>query len=129
MGFWQTAAGGLLQPLGGCSGGSSHTPREAEITAAAVHGRAAIRGTRVDVTVNPQGVHPVGEADPGGAGAPVTVVIHATTAGDLHVHSSPAQRIAYPRGESTATLRLARPGLVDVESHQLDKLDVQLEVR
>jgi hypothetical protein len=62
-------------------------------------------------------------------GEPVTLLITATKAGELHVHSSPEQHVEFPSGTSAATLTLDQPGVVDVEDHALDKLIVQLEVR
>ncbi|MFL6023568.1 MAG: hypothetical protein ACJ72O_09540 [Marmoricola sp.] len=59
----------------------------------------------------------------------VVLQITADKAGELHVHSSPEQHIAFPAGGSEITLKLAQPGVVDVEDHALDKLIVQLEVR
>ena len=60
---------------------------------------------------------------------PIVLQINADKAGELHVHSSPEHHIEYPAGTSTATLTFKNPGVIDVESHALDKLIVQLEVR
>jgi len=76
-----------------------------------------------------------GTVDPDGAkvevkaNQPIVLQINADKAGELHVHSSPEQHIAFPKGGSEITLKLAQPGVVDVEDHALDKLIVQLEVR
>jgi hypothetical protein len=112
----------------GCSDAAG-SPHEAEVTATPGGGKPADDGRRIDVTIAADGGHPSGKRVGVQTGAPVTLVIHATTHGELHVHSSPEQHVAYPRGTSTATLRIDRPGLVDVESHQLDELVVRLEVR
>ena len=53
-----------------------------------------------------------------------------TRPGEIHVHSSPEQELEYDAG--TTTLRaepIDQPGIVDVESHALEKTIVQLEVR
>lgn len=60
---------------------------------------------------------------------PVTLVISADEPGELHVHSTPEQHVEYPKGRSSVTLRFDQPGVIDVESHALDALIVQLEVR
>ena len=112
----------------GCSDAAGR-PHEAEVTATPVGGKPAVDGRRIDVTIAAEGVSPSAKRVGVQAGAPVTLVIHATAHGELHVHSSPEQHVAYPRGTSAATLRIDRPGLVDVESHQLDDLVVRLEVR
>jgi hypothetical protein len=46
------------------------------------------------------------------------------------VHSDPEQELEYDAGTTTLTLtNLDRPGVVEVESHTLDKVIVQLEVK
>lgn len=74
-------------------------------------------------------VSPSGDKVEVKANQPVVLQINADAAGELHVHSSPEQHIAFPAGGSEITLTLAQPGVVDVEDHKLDKLIVQLEVR
>ncbi len=69
-------------------------------------------GTGVDVKLN----------------QPVVLNIKADKAGELHVHSTPEKHIEFPAGDSTVTLTLDQPGVVDVEDHALDKLIVQLKV-
>ncbi len=63
------------------------------------------------------------------AGKPLKLHITADQPGEIHVHSSPEQEIEYDAGTSDKTLTIKQPGVVDVESHDLDKLIVQLEVR
>ena len=63
------------------------------------------------------------------AGKPLKLLITADTGGEIHVHSSPEQEIEYPGGRSEKTLTIEQPGVVDVESHDLHELIVQLEVR
>ena len=63
-------------------------------------------------------------------GQDVKLDVTADEAGEIHVHSSPEQELEYPAGESTQTIKgIDQPGTVDVESHSLDKVIVQLEVR
>ena len=85
-------------------------------------------GTEIDVTFAGDDVTPNGERVEVPAGEPVVFHIDADVAGELHVHSSPEQEIAYPAGKSDQTLTIDQPGVVDVESHALDKVVVQLEV-
>lgn len=63
------------------------------------------------------------------SGEPVTLVVRADAAGELHVHSTPEQDLDYPAGRSEHPLVLDRPGVVDVESHDLGVVLVRLEVR
>ena len=73
-------------------------------------------------------VEPSGERVEVKANQPIVLQINADAAGELHVHSSPEQHIEFPKGGSEITLKLAQPGVVDIEDHALDKLIVQLEV-
>lgn len=63
------------------------------------------------------------------SGEPVTLVVRADAAGELHVHSTPEQDLDYPAGRSEHPLVLDRPGVVDVESHDTGVVLVRLEVR
>ena len=46
------------------------------------------------------------------------------------MHSTPEQELEYGAGTTTLTLdAIDQPGIVDVESHHLEKVIVQLEVR
>ncbi len=63
------------------------------------------------------------------AGEPVTLVIRADAAGELHVHSTPEQDVDYGPGRTEQELVLDRPGVVDVESHDLGVVLARLEVR
>ncbi len=63
------------------------------------------------------------------AGEPVTLNVTADAAGEIHVHSNPEQELEYDAGETTLTLTIDQPGIVEVESHDLDKVIVQLEVQ
>ena len=59
----------------------------------------------------------------------LVLTIDADEAGDLHVHSTPEQEIAYDAGTSEHEIVIDRPGVVEVESHEPDVILLQLEVR
>jgi hypothetical protein len=82
----------------------------------------------IDVTIKGSTVSPNGDRIKVGVGQQIILQIDADKAGQIHVHSTPEQRIEYPAGKSTEKLKLDQPGIVDVESHALDKTIVQLEV-
>ena len=63
------------------------------------------------------------------AGEPVTLEVTADVAGEIHVHSNPEQELEYAAGESSLSLTIDQSGIVNVESHSLDKVIVQLEVQ
>lgn len=84
--------------------------------------------TTIHVTFDGDSVTPNGERVEVGVDQKVVLEIDADRAGEIHVHSTPEQHIEYPAGHSTHTLTIDKPGIVDVESHALDKTIVQLEV-
>ena len=85
-------------------------------------------GTTVDITIKAGKVTPNGDRVKATVGAPVTLHIDADKPGELHVHSSPEQEIAFEAGTSTKQVTIDRPGIVDVEDHALEQVIVQLEV-
>jgi hypothetical protein len=83
----------------------------------------------VDVTFQGDTVTPNGERVEVGAGQPVELNITADAAGEIHVHSDPEQTLDYDEGTSTVEIApIEQPGVVDVESHDLDVVIIQLEV-
>ena len=86
-------------------------------------------GTRIEITREGDTITPMGERVEAPVGEPVTLVITADTAGELHVHSTPEQEVAYDAGTSEHTVTIDRPGVVEVESHEPDVVVLQLEVR
>ena len=95
------------------------------------HGQAQPGTTApVDVTFKGDTVDPQARSSGRSkAGEPLTLHITADQPGEIHVHSSPEQEIEYAAGTTDKTLTIDQPGVVDVESHDLDQLIVQLEVR
>jgi hypothetical protein len=84
----------------------------------------------IKVTFSGGSVTPNGERVDVATGQPIKLQVTADQAGEIHVHSSPEQQLPYPKGTSTVTIKpIDAPGEVDVESHALDKVIVQLEVR
>ncbi len=86
-------------------------------------------GTTIDITFKGDKVDPNGEERKVKAGKPFTLHIVADQPGEIHIHSSPEQELVYPAGTTDKTLTIDQPGIVEVESHDLDQLIVQLEVR
>jgi hypothetical protein len=84
----------------------------------------------IEVTFDGDSVTPNGERVDVSTGQDVELHITADQAGEIHVHSDPEQELKYPEGETTVTIDgIDTPSTVDVESHTLDKVIVQLEVR
>ena len=107
------------------------TPSASPTTAAATPTptKAPQQGTTVDITIKGGKAKPDGVRKKAKAGEPIRLHIVSDTDGELHVHSSPEKEIAYQAGTTTRTITIDRPGVVDIEDHELHKLLVQLEVR
>ncbi len=82
----------------------------------------------VEITFEGDEVTPSGERVEVDRGQPVDLVVTADAPGEIHVHSNPEQELAYEAGETTLELAISEPGVVEVESHDLEELIVQLEV-
>jgi len=86
--------------------------------------------TTIDVTFDGDNVTPNGDRVEVEHGQDVELVVTADRPGEIHVHSTPEQELEYDAGTTTLTIdNLDQPGVVDVESHTLDKVIVQLEVQ
>ncbi|CUR56336.1 conserved exported hypothetical protein [metagenome] len=82
----------------------------------------------IEVTFDGDTVTPNGERVEVQTGQTIVLDITADEGGEIHVHSSPEQELEYDAGSSTVDFTIEQPGVVDVESHGLDKVIVQLEV-
>lgn len=83
----------------------------------------------VEITFEDGEVTPSGERVQVDRGQPVDLQVTADEPGEIHIHSDPEQELAYPAGEKTFKIQIDRPGVVEVESHELEQVIVQLEVR
>lgn len=63
-----------------------------------------------------------------GVGEEMEVVVKSDTEGSLHVHTDPEQEFDYSSGTTTLMLTIDEPGVVEVESHELEATVLQLEV-
>jgi len=86
-------------------------------------------GVAVTVTREGDTFTPNGERVELGVDEALVLTIEADEAGELHVHSTPEQEIAYDAGTSEHEIVIDRPGVVEVESHEPDVILLQLEVR
>ena len=126
-------ATGLAFAVAGCGGDSEH---------ADAHGDHAISATPVakvtaappddaeviGVTIAGDSVSPSGDRIPVDRNQPIVFEIDADEAGELHVHSSPAQSIEYPAGKSQAQITIDKAGLIEAEIEDSGTLVVELEV-
>ena len=87
-------------------------------------------GTKtIRITFSGDSVSPQGERVDVGAGQPIQLLVKADKPGEIHVHSSPEQELEYGEGTTTLKLTIDKPGIVEVESHTLEKTILQLEVK
>jgi plastocyanin len=86
-------------------------------------------GSTIQVTFADGDVTPKGERVEVDAGAPITFEVTADVPGAIHVHSSPEQEFDYESGTHDYKITIDTPGVVEVESHDLEVVIVQLEVR
>ena len=111
----------LLTALGltACGGGSSNATDPADLPTKVI-----------DVTFNGDSVTPDGQRYDVAAGQKIELDVTADEPGEIHVHSSPEQEFEYDKGSSTIAVKpITTPGIVTVESHTLDKVLFQLQVK
>lgn len=83
----------------------------------------------IEVEIEGDRIEPNGKRVQVSAGETVTLDVESDRAAELHVHSSPEQVLEVKPGESTLTLVIERPGIVDIEEHDTGLIVLQLEVR
>jgi hypothetical protein len=76
-----------------------------------------------DGTVTPNGDRVTVEV-----GQEVQFIVAADEAGEIHIHSEPEQELVYEEGEKEFKVEFDKPGIVEVESHDLEQIIVQLEI-
>lgn len=74
-------------------------------------------------------VTPSGDRIDVDTGQVVDFIVAADEAGEIHIHSDPEQELAYEEGEKEFKVSFDKPGVIVVESHTLDQVIVQLEVK
>ena len=83
----------------------------------------------IEVEIEGNEIEPRGKRVKVGVGEEILLAVESDRAAELHVHSSPEQVLEITRGESTLTLTIDMPGIVDVEEHDTGVIILQLEVR
>ena len=86
-------------------------------------------GPVIEVEIKGDEIEPMGKRVEVAAGEPITLKVDSDRAAELHVHSSPEQELEVEKGESTLSLTIKTPGVVDVEEHESGMVVLQLEVR
>ena len=84
----------------------------------------------IQVTISGDDVTPNGDRVEVAVNQPIELVVKADAEGEIHVHSDPEHELEYGVGTTTLpTFKIDKPGIVEVESHALEKTIVQLEVK
>jgi len=86
------------------------------------------KGVLVDVNVDGDEIAPNGARIEAEVGEPIIVTVDADRAGELHVHSTPEQVIAFDQGSTQHELAIDQPGVVEVEEHDSGFVVLQLQV-
>jgi hypothetical protein len=117
----------LATGLTACGGDDADPPAPTSSSSPSV----SSEGDSVAVEVTREGdtFTPNGERVEMEVGQTLVLTIDADAAGELHVHSTPEQEVAYEAGTSEHEITIDRPGVVEVESHEPDLVLLQLEVR
>ncbi len=85
--------------------------------------------TVIEITFEDGEVTPNGDRVEVGTGQPIELQVTADEPGTIHVHSDPEQELEYDTGDNSFEFEIERPGVIEVESHELEQLIVQLEAR
>jgi hypothetical protein len=84
----------------------------------------------IDITFSGDSVTPNGERVKVARGQKVEFLVKADAAGEIHVHSTPEKQLSYSAGTTELQVgSFSQPGLIEVESHALEKTIVQLQVQ
>jgi hypothetical protein len=84
----------------------------------------------IDITINGGSINPNGDRVSVAVGQRIEFDVTADAPGEIHVHSSPEQELAYDKGSTTLEVKpITTPGIITVESHTLDKVILQLQAQ
>lgn len=129
-----TGCGSDTEPIDAAESTSSSPETQSESsspteTAESPTETATPEGQVIDITISGGTVDPSGERVEAEVGEEVTLRITSDTPDELHVHATPEQVIPVEVGTTEVPLTFDRPGVVEVELHELEIVLVQLEVR
>lgn len=108
-----------VTPSGTTSTGASTSPTSEAPTEAP---------NTIEITIEGDTVDPSGKRVDVPVNEPITLRVTADAPGEIHLHSTPEQEVAYQAGTHDYVVTFDRPGKVEVESHDLEKVIVQLQV-
>jgi hypothetical protein len=81
----------------------------------------------VEITISGDEVEPDGKRIEVESGSELVLEITADAPGSLHAHTTPEQEIHYGKGTTRAAVSVDQPGVVEVESHELGVVVLQIQ--
>lgn len=85
---------------------------------------------KIQIDVQGNSITPNGDRVEVKIGQPVQLVVSADSEGEIHVHSDPEKELEYNKGTTILDLgAFDKAGVIEVESHELGKTIVQLQVQ
>lgn len=133
LGLGTAACGDDAEPVGtdepATSSPSPSAPESPSESAESVTETATPVAQVIDITFTGGEVDPSGDRVEVSAGEEVVLRVTADAPGEIHVHATPEQVLTYAAGTTDMPLTIDQPGVVEVESHDLQLVIVQLEVR
>jgi hypothetical protein len=106
----------------------TESPSSSEESEEEGDGSGANAGT-VEITVEDGSFDPTGERVEASVGEELVLEISADAPGELHVHSTPEQEVAFGQGTTSASLPIEQPGVIEVEDHESGAVILQIEAR
>jgi hypothetical protein len=84
----------------------------------------------IDITISGSSITPNGDRVSVAVGQRIEFDVTADAPGEIHVHSTPEQELAYDKGSTTLEVKpITAPGIITVESHELNKVILQLQAQ
>ena len=128
---------GLTLSLAACGSDNTSTPAASDAPTATDTATAsspapsseAPEGPTLDLTVSGDSIDPANQKIDAKAGDVLVINVTSDRAGELHVHSSPEQELAFKAGNTQLEVELKQPGQVDIEEHESDTLVARVLVK
>jgi plastocyanin len=85
---------------------------------------------KININIEGNSITPNGDRVNVKIGQPIQFVVTSDSEGEIHVHSDPEKELTYNKGTTVLEVgSFDRAGVIEVESHALDKTIVQLQVQ
>jgi hypothetical protein len=85
-------------------------------------------GKHQDIVIQGGSVTPSAKRVDIGTAERLSLTVTSDRAGELHVHSSPEQELAFDRGSTVLDLVFDTPGIIEVEDHESETVILRVYV-